>query len=143
MNTYPDGKLELIAEVNRTEVAAGDTLHVTLTAYNRSIKPLIIETSCLEFAGLLITHEGENTEFGGVEPRCVRIINTYEIEPRDSLSFSWDFEAVILSIDPETMDVLVNEPAPGNYKIHIINNIITVNDQSRSIGDLNKMFTVK
>jgi len=105
--------------LDKAEIVPSEAFNMSLSVYNPSSKMMTFHTSCEAFANLFTYKEDDLVDFINSDTGCLRRINTYEIKPGETLAFSWDLEAVVLSWNPDTNSVDSADAAPGEYVVQV------------------------
>jgi hypothetical protein len=138
-----DIKPEFEMSVEGYEVAPGESFVITLSVKNPSDNTISFNTSCQEFAGLFTYKSNELVDFSGNNTGCARMINTYELKPRESLSFKWDLVASIVEWNSETSSTDTTYAAPGEYLFQVRLNTESVNGKELVKNQFEKSILIK
>lgn len=136
-------KPEFEMSVDKSEIASGESFSIALSINNPSDEIIAFSTSCKEFAGLFTYKSNDLVDFSGNNSGCVRKINTYELEPRETLSFNWELEASIVKWNSETSSTDTTYAASGEYVMQVRLNTKSVNGQELKRNDFEKTVLIK
>ena len=134
---------EFEVSVESSEIDPGESFNVTLSVKNPSNNTISFSTSCQEFAGLFTYKSNELVNFSGNNTGCARMINTYELEPRESISFNWDLVASIVEWNSETTSTDTTYAGPGEYVLQVRLNTESVNGQELEKNQFEKTLLVQ
>ncbi len=134
---------ELSMQIISKEISQGESFDVQLNVKNPSNETLSIKTSCKEFALLLTYKENKRINFVGNNSGCLRKMNTYELPPNTTLSFSWEMNSSITSWNQETASTDTTLAPPGNYLMQLRIHVWRINGQEYNIDDMKQTLTIR
>lgn len=135
--------LEVQLNLEKNEIASGESSLAMYSVKNSSNQKLEIVTSCPNFAGGVVFQNSERVDLHGISNFCPSILGGFSIEPEQSLNFEWEIHAFTLKNNNNNSSIDTTFVAQGDYVLSIFTNVIRINGEDATVDPVESTFSIK